>query len=196
MTQSAEFAAMLEVLAAAEKAAAPVPLMVVAAGGSPVDDALAAFAAGINEQTAAMSAELAGVVKRWEDRFFNGGTDTVPDDGRTPNACTVDQGRSAGVVVGGRRRGGRRTERRNAGAWRDVHCGARVAGRWRVGDVRRWDRYPDGRDECGKPPAKGRRCSPRRLRGWRSSRRRMRTMPLRFRRSASPPSSRPHSPAA
>ncbi|WP_084043174.1 hypothetical protein [Mycobacterium avium] len=81
MTQSAEFAAMLEVLAAAEEAATPVPLMVVAGGGSPVDDALAIFAAGVNEQTAAISAELARIAKRCEDRFFNGGADTAPDGG-------------------------------------------------------------------------------------------------------------------
>ncbi|PBA42259.1 hypothetical protein [Mycobacterium avium] len=81
MTQSAEFAAMLEVLAAAERAAVPVPLMEVAPGGSPVDDALALFAARVNEQTAAMSAELVSVAKLCEDRFFNGGADTAPDDG-------------------------------------------------------------------------------------------------------------------
>ncbi|KMO69788.1 hypothetical protein [Mycolicibacterium chlorophenolicum] len=81
MTQSAEFAAMLEVLAAAGAAAEPLPLLEVGPGSSPVDDVLAVFAAGINEQTAAMSAELTSATKRLEDIFFNGGTDVLPQDG-------------------------------------------------------------------------------------------------------------------
>lgn len=77
MTQSSAFEAMLEVLAAAGTAAAPGPLLEVGPGGSPVDDTWAVIAAGINEQSAAMSAELASAAKRLEDRFFNGGPEAV-----------------------------------------------------------------------------------------------------------------------
>jgi hypothetical protein len=81
VTQSAAFEAMLKVVAAAGGAAAPVPRLEVEPGGSPVDDALAVIAAGMNEQSAAMSAELASIAKRLEDRFFNGGAEAVPGDG-------------------------------------------------------------------------------------------------------------------
>jgi hypothetical protein len=77
MTQSAAFEAMLKVVAAAGGAAAPVPRLEVEPGGSPVDDALAVIAAGINEQTAAMSGELTSIAKRLEDEFFYGGPDPL-----------------------------------------------------------------------------------------------------------------------
>lgn len=73
MVSSRSYAAMIEMMAAAGRAATDPPLMPVArGGGSAIDETLAALAHGMNHEVLAMAAEARKAADDLEDAFFSG----------------------------------------------------------------------------------------------------------------------------